>query len=132
MKSLPAWLSYSVIRLLLFAVPLAILLVTGFGPIVATILAAIIGLCLSYIFLRAPRARMAESVYRARHKPSAPEPSDADIEDAAVEDAAVDDAAVGGSTPSARTASEREGSSEQQSEAERREAGEFQRKHELP
>lgn len=125
MKSLPAWLSYSVIRLLLFAAPLLILLISGVGPIVATILAAIIGLCLSYIFLRTPRARMAESVYRARHKPHAPAPSDSDVEDAAIEE----------TTPPATPlspVSEGEGSAEQHAEAERREAGEFQRKHQLP
>ncbi|RNE62103.1 DUF4229 domain-containing protein [Cryobacterium tepidiphilum] len=121
MKSVPAWLSYSVIRLLLFAVPLVILLVTGVGPIVATIIAAIIGLCLSYIFLRTPRARMADTVYRARHEPSTPAPSDADVEDAAIDE-----------TTPATPLSEGEGGAEQQTESERREAGEFQRKHELP
>jgi hypothetical protein len=121
MKSLPAWLSYSVIRLLLFAVPLVILLVAGVDPIVATIIAAIVGLCLSYIFLRTPRARVAESVYRARHRESAPTSADADYEDAAVD-----------RRTSVPDLSEGEGGTEQQPEGERRETGEFQRKHELP
>jgi hypothetical protein len=120
MKSLPAWLSYSVIRLLLFAVPLVILLAAGVGPIVATIIAAIIGLCLSYIFLRTQRARIADAVYRARYEP-APAATDADGD---VEDAAVDR----GAAPS----SEGEGRAEQQPEGESSETAEFQRKHELP
>jgi len=121
MKSLPAWVSYSVIRLLLFAVPLVILLLAGVGPIIATIIAAIIGLCLSYIFLRTQRVRIADAGYRARHEPTPPASPDADAD---IEDAAVDRVAP--------PVSEGEGGAEQQPEGESRETGELQRKHELP
>ena len=94
MKAVPAWVYFSVLRVLMFAVPLVVLLVLGIDPWVATLLAAVIGLCLSYIFLRKPRESVARDLYAARNRTSSRTASaasatsgasDADTEDAAVD-----------------------------------------------
>jgi Protein of unknown function (DUF4229) len=91
MKAVPAWVYFSVLRVLMFAVPLVVLLVLGIDPWVATLLAAVIGLCLSYIFLRKPRESVARDLYAARNRTASRTASatsvasDADTEDAAVD-----------------------------------------------
>ncbi len=88
MKSAPAWVLYTVYRILLFAVPLVILLILRIEPWLAALLAAIIGLCLSYIFLRSPREEVARDLYSATHRTKSAQR--ADDEDDQTEDAAVD------------------------------------------
>lgn len=78
---IPPVVTYTVLRLLTFAVPLAILLLLNFEPWVATVLAAIIGLSLSYIFLRQPREKIAAELYDRRHGNRTPDSSDEDAED---------------------------------------------------
>ncbi|MGO4689928.1 DUF4229 domain-containing protein [Glaciibacter sp. 2TAF33] len=88
MKAVPVWVYFSVLRVLMFVVPLVVLLVLGIEPWVATLVAAVIGLCLSYIFLRKPRESVARNLYAARNRTAAPAASaasDADTEDAAVD-----------------------------------------------
>jgi len=85
MKAVPAWLSYSVIRVLMFVVPLGILLALQIEGWLAALLAAVIGLCLSYIFLRTPRENVARDIYAARHRDVEPVHPDAESEDAALE-----------------------------------------------
>jgi len=85
MKAVPSWLSYSVYRILMFAVPLAVLLMLS---IVSAIVAALIGLCLSYIFLRKPREKVALDLYTARHPSAEIVHPDAESEDAAIDRAA--------------------------------------------
>lgn len=85
MKAVPAWLSYSVIRVLMFAVPLGILLALRIEWWLAALLAAVIGLCLSYIFLRKPRERVARELYAARHPEAEAVHPDAESEDAALD-----------------------------------------------
>ena len=85
MKAVPAWLSYSVIRVLMFAVPLGILLALQIEWWLAALLAAVIGLCLSFIFLRKPRERVARDIYAARHREDEPVHPDAESEDAAID-----------------------------------------------
>ena len=92
MKAVPSWLSYSVYRILMFAVPLAVLLMLSIVWWVSAIVAALIGLCLSYIFLRAPREKVALDLYTARHPTAEVVHPDAESEDAALDRAA--DAAV--------------------------------------
>ena len=86
---------YSLIRVGLFAVVLAFLLVLNLEPWIAAVIAAVIALCLSYIFLRKPREEVARGLYEARHSdaqvpPRAPgqKGSDEASEDAARGDAA--------------------------------------------
>jgi len=83
-----------VLRLLVFAVPLVILLVLGVVWWLAVIAAALIGLCLSYIFLSRPRNAVSSDLYAVRHRDKPARTEDDDAEDAAVDDAAVEDAAV--------------------------------------
>jgi membrane protein implicated in regulation of membrane protease activity len=78
------WLVYSLLRLALFVVPFALLMVAGVEWYWAAIVAAIISLCASYIFLGRQRAVMAQdlsAIQRGRKRPA---------QDDSVEDDAVD------------------------------------------
>jgi L-lactate permease len=66
-KSIPPVVYYTVLRLLTFAVPLTALLLVGIEPWIATILAALIGLSFSYIFLQRPREAVSRDLYERRH-----------------------------------------------------------------
>ena len=81
------------LRLLVFAVPLVILLVLGVVWWLAVIAAALIGLCLSYIFLSRPRNAVSSDLYAVRHRDKPARTEDDDAEDAAVDDAPVEGAA---------------------------------------
>ncbi|WP_022882264.1 DUF4229 domain-containing protein [Gryllotalpicola ginsengisoli] len=86
MKKLPAWLVYTVLRLLLIVVPLAIfLLLFGkeYWP-VWVIASVAIGFTLSYIFLARFRHAMAEELVAARSRAKVAKGDDAD-EDAEIE-----------------------------------------------
>lgn len=84
---IPPLLTYSVLRLLAFLVPLAILL--GFFPIfrefwwLAVLFAALIGVSISLIFLRAPLTAASTELHERRTKKSRAAEEDADVEDAA-------------------------------------------------
>ncbi|QJA00519.1 DUF4229 domain-containing protein [Leifsonia sp. PS1209] len=73
------------LRLLLFAIPLAILLVLRIEWWIAVIAAALIGLCLSYIFLSKPRNAVSSDLYAARHRDKPATTVDDDAEDAVVD-----------------------------------------------
>jgi hypothetical protein len=60
------WIKYSLIRLALFAVVLAALLLIQVPWLWATVISAIVGFCVSYIFLRGPRAEFATSIAERR------------------------------------------------------------------
>lgn len=87
---IPPLLVYSALRLLAFAVPLAVLWL--FFPIMrelwwlTAILAALIGMSISIIFLRRPLSEASAGIHerRAANRPTLRE------EDAAAEDAAID------------------------------------------
>ena len=105
MKAVPSWLSYSVYRILMFAVPLAVLLMLSIVWWVSAIVAALIGLCLSYIFLRKPREQVARDLYTARHPTAEVVHPDAESEDAAIDRAAdAADAAAASASTSAEVA----------------------------
>ncbi len=61
-----AWVIYSLVRVLVFAVPLGILLAIGFEWWIATLLAAAVGFCVSYIFLRPLREQVATQLAASR------------------------------------------------------------------
>ena len=88
MKRIPPVVSYTVLRLAAFAVPLAILLILGIEPWIATVLAALIGLSLSYIVLRTPREAVSRDLYELRHGAK-----DRTADDESAEDSATDAAA---------------------------------------
>ena len=80
------------LRLLVFAVPLVILLVFGVVWWLSVIAAALIGLCLSYIFLSRPRNAVSSDLYAVRHRDTPARSEDDDVEDTAVDSAAAKDA----------------------------------------
>lgn len=81
---LPPLLVYTVLRLLAFIVPLAIL---WLFPIfreywwLAALFAALIGMSISLLFLRAPLSRASRDIYAKRHGSR----DDEDVEDAATD-----------------------------------------------
>ena len=85
MKRIPSWITYTVLRLLVFAIPLVVLLVVGVVWWASVIAAALIGLCLSYIFLSRPRNAVSSDLYAARHRDKPVTTEDDDVEDAAVD-----------------------------------------------
>jgi Protein of unknown function (DUF4229) len=89
-KSVPTWIWYTALRVLLFAVPLAVLLWAGVNPWVSAAVAAVFGLSASLIFLRKPREEIAGDLYAARHREKPAVREDDDEEDAAI-DASTDD-----------------------------------------
>jgi hypothetical protein len=84
-KRIPSWITYTVLRLLVFAVPLVVLLLVGVIWWLAVIAAALIGLCLSYIFLSRPRNAVSSDLYAVRHRERPATTEDDDVEDAAID-----------------------------------------------
>ena len=85
MKSVPVWLWYTALRIVLFAVPLAVLLAFGVNPWISAAVAALFGLSASLIFLRRPRESMSSDLYAARHRETPVAREDDEAEDAAVD-----------------------------------------------
>ena len=85
MKSVPVWLWYTALRIVLFAVPLAVLLAFGVNPWISAAVAALFGLSASLIFLRRPREAMSSDLYTARHRETPVAREDDEAEDAAVD-----------------------------------------------
>jgi hypothetical protein len=84
-KSVPVWLKYTVLRVLLFAVPFTVLMLAGVTWWISALVAALFGLAASAVFLRTSRDEMSRNLYAARHR-EAPAPTvDADAEDAAID-----------------------------------------------
>ena len=84
-KSVPVWIWYTALRVLLFAVPLAVLLIANVNPWVSAAVAALFGLSASLIFLRRPREELASDLYSARHRETPVVREDDEEEDAAVD-----------------------------------------------
>ncbi|MEJ1088598.1 DUF4229 domain-containing protein [Microbacterium sp. Mu-80] len=84
---LPPLLVYTVLRLLAFAVPLAIMWL--FFPIfreywwLAALFAALIGMSISLLFLRAPLSQASREIYEKRSASSRTSEADEDVEDQA-------------------------------------------------
>jgi divalent metal cation (Fe/Co/Zn/Cd) transporter len=82
------WAIYSLIRLGIFAVALAILLIIGVNPWVSAIGAAVIAFCISYIFLRRARDAVAKTMVREKASSDRSRPErdlDNDIENEALD-----------------------------------------------
>ncbi|MCD5344969.1 DUF4229 domain-containing protein [Agromyces sp. H3Y2-19a] len=90
MKSVPVWIWYTAIRVVLFAAPLAVLLIAGVNVWVSAIVAALFGLSASLIFLRKPRNAMSSDLYEARHREKPLVREDDAEEDAALDAASRD------------------------------------------
>ena len=72
------WVVYSLMRLGVFALALAILMVVGVNVYFAAIGAAVIGFCISYLFFGKQRDAVARSIVRIRATPDHDEDSDAE------------------------------------------------------
>jgi hypothetical protein len=70
-KAVPSWVYFSIVRLLVFVVPLVLLILVDIEWWVAALVAATIGVCVSYIFLSGPRAQLAADIDKMRHKSTA-------------------------------------------------------------
>lgn len=89
-KRIPPAVTYTILRLLTFFVPLAILLLLGFNEWFSAIIAALIGFAVSLVFLRRSREQVATAIYRKRtgaDEPTHDGSSDEDVEDDIVEHA---------------------------------------------
>lgn len=85
MKGIPSWVTYTVLRLLVFVVPLVVLLLLHVDAWIAVIAAALVGLCLSYVLLRRPREAVSRDLYAARHRDKPLVREDDEVEDAVVD-----------------------------------------------
>jgi hypothetical protein len=84
-KSVPAWLKYTLLRVLLFAVPFAVLMLAGVVWWLSAVVAALFGLAASAVFLRGSREEMSRGLYAARHRETPEHTIDDDVEDAAID-----------------------------------------------
>ena len=82
---MPVWIWYTALRVLLFAVPLAVLLFAGVNPWVSAAIAAVFGLSASLLFLRRQRESIATDLYAARHREAPAVRDDDEQEDAAID-----------------------------------------------
>ena len=82
---MPVWIWYTALRIVLFAVPLAVLLAVGANPWISAAVAALFGLSASLLFLRRPRESMSSNLYAARHREAPVVRDDDEAEDAAVD-----------------------------------------------
>ncbi len=82
-RRIPVWVTYSALRLLLFAVPLVVVYLLGGNIFIAAAAAAIIGVCLSVILLHRQRTEVAAELesWRATRRANRREPTDEDVED---------------------------------------------------
>jgi uncharacterized membrane protein YdjX (TVP38/TMEM64 family) len=79
------WIKYSLIRVTIFVVVLAALLIFGINPFLAAVLAAIAGFALSYIFFRKVRDQVAAELAARNAKPPVVKNVDTDAEDEALD-----------------------------------------------
>lgn len=86
---MPAWLVFTVLRILAFVVPLAIAYVLGASLLLAALIAAIVGFCLSVIFLSRQRRAFSGELAELRRRPAKRSMPDVG-EDELVEDAVVE------------------------------------------
>ena len=74
---------YTVVRLSIFAGALAVMLALQVDPFIAALVAAIIGLCVSYLLLPRQRAAVVQTVADIRNRSGSDD--DNDIENAALD-----------------------------------------------
>jgi uncharacterized membrane protein YdjX (TVP38/TMEM64 family) len=79
------WIKYSLIRLSIFVVVLAVLLILQVNPFIATVIAAIAGFVVSYIFFRKVRDQVAAEFAARNEKPEPIKNVDTDAEDEALD-----------------------------------------------
>jgi uncharacterized membrane protein len=88
----PAWIAFSVLRVLAFVVPLAVSYALGASLLLAALIAAVVGLCISVIFLSRQRRAFSSELADLRARPDKARRPDAG-EDELAEDAVIDSTA---------------------------------------
>lgn len=68
-KKLPAWLVYTLLRVGIVLVALIILLLLGFNPFVAALIAVVVGLLVSYLVLGKQRQAFSDELARRKAHP---------------------------------------------------------------
>jgi hypothetical protein len=84
------WLKYSIVRLGLFAVVLGLLLVLRFDPFWATLIAAVVGFCVSYLFFAPLRRKVALDLADRRSRPAKLDDDSVAEDEAIADDAEAD------------------------------------------
>lgn len=98
-KPRTAWIVYTLLRLVFFAVPFAVLMLIGWHWLLSAVVATLIAVSLSVIFLSKQRQTAAQSIQTWRDRDRTP---DDVVEDTAVESAEAD-LEEGGTEPPGRT-----------------------------
>lgn len=75
------WVSYTLLRVGLFALIFIVLLVLQVTPWIAALIAAAVGFCVSYIFFRPLRNEVAEELAESRAVRAPAKKSDEEVED---------------------------------------------------
>ena len=75
------WVAYSLVRIGIFALAFAVLMLVGVEWWLAAILAAVIGLCVAYIFFGKLRDAVALDIVKRRAAPIGDGDPDAAVED---------------------------------------------------
>jgi membrane protein implicated in regulation of membrane protease activity len=81
----PAWIKYLLVRLGIFAVVLAVLLVFQVNPYISAIVAAVAGFVLAYVFFRGLRNEVAKELAERNSKPAVVRNVDTEAEDDALD-----------------------------------------------
>jgi uncharacterized membrane protein YdjX (TVP38/TMEM64 family) len=79
------WIKYTLIRVSIFVVVLAALLLLQVNPFIATVVAAIAGFVISYVFFRKVRDQVAAEFAARNEKPAPVKNVDTDAEDEALD-----------------------------------------------
>lgn len=82
---MPTWLSYTLLRVLLFLAPLTILLAFQVDPFISAAIAALFGLSASILFLRRRRESMSTSIHQSRTRETTHASRDDESEDAVID-----------------------------------------------
>ena len=80
-KRIPAWLIYTILRLVFFVVPFVVFWLIGFQVWISAILAAVIALALSLLLLTRFRNQTSTSLFQARAERTGKKSSDESHED---------------------------------------------------
>lgn len=75
-----AWLIYFSLRVGIFVVALAALTLLGIDPLLSALLAAVIGLAISLLFLGKQRDRVSAAIFERSQQRAKPEPEDEELD----------------------------------------------------
>ena len=79
MKRFPAWLIYTVLRLLFFFVPLGVLIAVGLDWLWALLISTVLAFVLSMFLLRRPREATSIALHEAQERRKTPKPTEEEL-----------------------------------------------------